>query len=256
MPTMLLRVVTVSAMLLAGPVHQARAQALTVDAPTEAEMARERVERAWSVWQDGDRELEKNLLKLPHERAVERIQRGKQNLDAYLDARYAQTLTLRLAFRRLSKAFEATTVPRAGAETDALVKSAQRDLARLLDDELATMERMRSLKDSTTKTGAGELERESLEKHAADLRQLQEIARKRIELLKLSRETGKRFDNNEKALARTWGAIADALEEQAGSLEGERGVWHRYYDGLLQLVEAHRVSPPDALLDDRKANPS
>jgi hypothetical protein len=211
-------------------------QGLAMDTPSEIERARAKAEKAWSAWEAMGR-IESRLFTMAPERALAAIQRDGQLADEYLTARQQQLKLLSQGFRQHAEALEAATATR--PDIAKLREGEERNLTGLLEGDLSTKDAMEAA-DRDRDPARRAARRQALARESEEYKGLQEDARKRLELLRLSQQSAEKFDRNEQALVDTLRHLADSLQAQAAAFEQEREMWRTYHKDLEHLVLQNR----------------
>ena len=207
-------------------------QGLALDTPSEVERARAKAEKAWNAWEAMGR-IESRLFTMAPDRALADIQRDGQLADEYLAARQQQLRLLSQGFRQHAEALAAATAMR--PDIPKLREGEQRNLAGLLEGDLGTKDAM-AASDRDPDPARRAARRQAVTRESEEYQSLQEDSRKRLELLRLSQQSGEKFDRNEQALVDTLRGLADSLQVQAAAFGQEREMWRTYHKDLEHLV--------------------
>jgi hypothetical protein len=221
-------------------------QGLTLDAPTEIERARAKADKALEAWAAQSR-VESRVFAMPPDQAIAEVRRDSRLYDEYLAARQRQISLLSQVFRQHAQALAASSVR---PDFGKLSEAARQDLTALLEGDLGTGQAMAAA-EKDPDPGRRAARRQAVEREAEAYKQLEEDARKRLELAELERQSSDKFDRNEQALTDLFRRLAASLGEDADSYSRERLMWRTYAQDLEDLI-LQKGSVPGAVAEKPK----
>ena len=201
---------------------------LTLVPPSELSRQKELVERAWNEWQRDDRKLERDLLSLPPERALSRIESGKAAALAYLRHRRNYLRSLLDSFTDLIRGLEK---PEAMEEIRGFDEAPKLEL---ILEEQARLETQSG--GARTTTLSGSLDAAERARQQEQLRQIVEKLEAQQKILRMLREAEQERRKVRALLLASYRRLAALLEQQLELNQEKQELWSRYYDDLRELI--------------------
>jgi hypothetical protein len=214
----------------------ARGQSLAVVPSGEVQSYREAMDRAREAWRRSDKNLERDLFRMPQRKALERIDNAAERACAFKEAEgtYYDAFLARLrdAVSSLSSAqdpFDGEMVKGSLDQELRVVGDAERDLEQASAGLLQTNDPKRLAEDAEAEAQLRSLRelRKNLEQQG---RAVDEAAAKAHSL-----------EETRQGLRASYRALLDLVAANAEQTKAEGSTWARYYDSLREVVLSRKA---------------
>ena len=206
------------------------AQGLTVKPSIDPKEQWDQFEHAAAAWREVSKDLEKEFLRQPPEKALRWINRASEKAAAMVEARdgfykvLVDQIRSQISLLHPGQTPQMTDLRRANSQTLAGLAADRKRLAKMKIEENGRPE--------TT------LLNEQTERQLQVVRQLEDTLRAQAAALDGIQETTASLSASKSAALKSLEGTLQLIEKQADLDRGESSLWQDYYDGLKELVKA------------------
>ena len=214
----------------------AHGQSLAVVPSGELQGYREAMDRAREAWRKSDKNLERDLFRVPQRKALERIDTAAGRARAFKEAEGSYYDALLARLRDAASSLSLAQEPFDGE----MVKGSLEQKLRVVGDEERDLKEVSAglLQANDPKKLAEEAEVE------AQLRSLRGLRKNLEEQGSAVDEAAAKAHSLEEArqgLRASYGALLDLLAANAERAKAEGSTWDRYYDSLRQILLSRKA---------------